>query len=397
MDLEFALAQYDAAETNLERAEDAWRDMKGLIPVGITVTVGSPESRRYNELRRELEDLVQSLPAISGWRPDFDVPDIDQVAQDRLDAEDIGFLEAVVSVEKGLEAPGDVLAEYRYRVARARRGLVRPRVIELVGLIEAGVSSLAAHVPRDGTSVGDDEDWATLRDQITELERLAGNSIVRRGRWTELRRHLSFAQGVDVHDIRDHDWPSVRVDIESAIYGDREPVPLGVEDLSELTVEDAIGAATTALQWDRLSAEGFERLIFGLITSSPGYENPRWLTKTNAPDRGRDLSVDRVTVDALGGTFRHRVIIQCKHWRSTSVGVSHVNDAVAEMRLWEPPPVDVLVVATSGRFTSDAVAWIESRNHEGTRPRVEPWPESHLEFVLASRPALVSAHGLRGS
>jgi hypothetical protein len=32
------------------------------------------------------------------------------------------------------------------------------------------------------------------------------------------------------------------------------------------------------------------------------------------------------------------------------------------MTLWEPPKVNVLVVATTGRFTTDAIAWIEKHN-----------------------------------
>ena len=58
------------------------------------------------------------------------------------------------------------------------------------------------------------------------------------------------------------------------------------------------------------------------------------------------------------------------------------------MALWQNPPVDVLVIATSGRFTSDAVTWIERHNETGVQPQM--WPESHLERVLAARPALIA-------
>lgn len=68
--------------------------------------------------------------------------------------------------------------------------------------------------------------------------------------------------------------------------------------------------------------------------------------------------------DPLTGTVRKRVIVQCKHWQKKSVGVGDLSDAVAAMALWEPPPVDVLIVATTGRFTSDAVAWIEKHNND---------------------------------
>ena len=87
--------------------------------------------------------------------------------------------------------------------------------------------------------------------------------------------------------------------------------------------------------------------------------------------------------------------MQCKHWRSRSVKAEEVADTLAKVQLWEPPRVDVLVVATSGRFTSDAVRWIETHNEKGETPFIEPWPESHLETLLASRPSLVNEFGLR--
>ena len=117
--------------------------------------------------------------------------------------------------------------------------------------------------------------------------------------------------------------------------------------------------------------------------------------KTNAPDRGRDLSVYRVHIDTLGGTIRQRVIIQCKHWLSKSVGSSEIAVLREQMKLWEPPRVDVHVIATSGRFTSDSVALIEKQNHSDSALRIEMWAESHLERLLASRPAIIAEFSLR--
>ena len=65
------------------------------------------------------------------------------------------------------------------------------------------------------------------------------------------------------------------------------------------------------------------------------------------------------------------------------------------MALWSNPRVDVLTIATSGRFTADAVAWIESHNASGASIKIEMWPESHLERVLAGRPAVIAEFGLR--
>ena len=65
------------------------------------------------------------------------------------------------------------------------------------------------------------------------------------------------------------------------------------------------------------------------------------------------------------------------------------------MTLWEPPRVDVLVIATTGRFSSNAVSMIEKHNNADRALRIEMWPESHLERLLAQRPSVIADFGLR--
>jgi hypothetical protein len=100
-------------------------------------------------------------------------------------------------------------------------------------------------------------------------------------------------------------------------------------------------------------------------------------------------------IDPLSGTLRSRVIIQCKHWLSKSVTLQDAASAKEQMALWGDPRVDVLVIATSGRFTADAVQWIERHNSKGECPRIDMWPESHLERLLAARPGLIAEFSLR--
>ena len=78
-----------------------------------------------------------------------------------------------------------------------------------------------------------------------------------------------------------------------------------------------------------------------------------------------------------------------------AIAGSDVSGAVTSAVLWEPPPVDVLIIATSSRFTADAVQWIERHNHERSRPTIELWPDTHLEALLARRAPLVAEFGLR--
>jgi hypothetical protein len=206
---------------------------------------------------------------------------------------------------------------------------------------------------------------------------------------------MHFAMAGDLHDIETMDWPQAKTALQKGLYGANDPIPVDLEDLSSLVAARPTGPITTELAWANLDDEGFERLILNLISDVEGYENPEWLMQTRAPDRGRDLSVTRVVSDALSGTLRQRMVIQCKHWLSRSVNLPEAASAREQTELWSDPRVDVLVLATSGRFTADAVQWVERQNAKGESPRVEMWPESHLERLLAARPGLIAEFGLR--
>jgi Restriction endonuclease len=107
-------------------------------------------------------------------------------------------------------------------------------------------------------------------------------------------------------------------------------------------------------------------MSFALVRGDAAcYANPQLLMQANSPDRGRDISCERVFSDTLSGTRNQRVIIQAKHWLSKPVRVSDLSETVAQVALWEPPKVHVLIMATSGRFTADAVSWIERHNDTG--------------------------------
>lgn len=395
MDLEQALRQFEIADSNLVRLERTWEEMSKLLPGDISFLAGSPESAAYTSLRRDFEALVAAMPSLNGWNLELVAPEPDEIAQMRLDGREAGILELLLEADRAAARPAEQIADYRHRFDRLRRGLVRERASVVFSDIDAGLADLVSRIDRDLQSVADDPVWRRVKARLAEAERLVGSSVQRRGRWTDLRRHLNFALGVDLHDIHDDDWPSVRRDLESALYAEREPIPISVSDLGVVTAERPKGAVRSGLEWQRLDDSAFERLVFALIAESDGYENAQWLTQTNAPDRSRDLSADRVFRDPLAGTIRQRVIVQCKRWTSKSVAVSDLAAAVAAMKLWEPPTVDVLIVATTGRFTADAVQWIERHNLDVGRPRVEPWPESHLELLMSERPELVADFKLR--
>lgn len=151
----------------------------------------------------------------------------------------------------------------------------------------------------------------------------------------------------------------------------------------------------TSLRWSEINHETFERLIFTMVDEAQGYEEVRWLMRTHAPDHGRDISATRILKDSLSGYRHFRVVIQCKHWLSKSVTDKDISNELVSVGHWENPPVDVLIMATSGRFTADAVTWTERTNARGQRPYVELWSDAHLESLLSERQHLIVAFKLR--
>lgn len=389
MDLDEFLAAMDRTAANLASLEAVWRRAQPFIPTG--PQRGSPDE--YDDLRRRWNDLLQGLPLIDGWTIRSELPDMDALGQSFLDYAEIG--EPPWAAYEAGDQPGKDLAEYRYRLNRARRRAIRDRVEELVATVDSELPSLLERIPRTSTSKLEGPQVSRIVKAVEELERLIGDSVVRRGRWSDLHRHLHFSEGHDWHDIAEFDWPTIKPDIEAAIFGDAEPLPVPAIDLGEAAARHPSGSATTGLAWGQLDDDGFERLLYDLLRSFPEHQNVQWLTKTRSPDRGRDLSMERVLRDGTGGVRTERVIVQAKHWLSRSVSHTAISQAVASVDLWEPPIVNVLIVAASGRFTTDAITWTERRNDSGSRPFVELWPESRLETLLAQKPHLVAAHHLR--
>jgi len=386
-----AIRHFEVTEANLNKADKVLAEICTLIPNDIVFG----DSQDYEERSRNFKILLAALPKIDGWTPPIYLMELDEIAQNRFDAKESGELECIMSVERQIEEPSKLLREYRYRFNQKRRQLIRDELVILIDAIDSNVRDLAKLLRNKVSEVVAEDQLDELKQNIAQIETLLGSSISKPARWSDLLRHMHFGTLGDIHDIVDHDWPSVKTGLRKSMYGETEPVPVEVEDIGLLVRAKPSGSVATKLKWASLTEEEFERLIFALISSENEYENPEWLMKTNAPDRGRDLSVYRVYTDPLSGTLRQRVIIQCKHWQSKSVGPTEIATLKEQMAMWEPPRVDIHVIATSGRFTSDAVSMIEKSNLSDRALRIEMWPESHLERLLASRPAIIAEFGLR--
>lgn len=363
-----ALEQFDASEANIAKLQALWVEIEGLIPNGISFG----ENPEYDDRTRAFAEILKALPSIDGWKPTVELLDLNAIAQSRLDYADIGEIAAAAQFDAELALPGRELREYRFRFDQKRRALVREPLTELIDAVDVSLRQIREGLGSELPSNMHGSQWDELRGYIDQIGVLIGSSIKRPIRWNDLQRHLSFGEHQDFQDIERLDWPNVKEALRAGLYGQNDPLPVTVEDLSTLVTQKPTGPVTTALNWVSLDDDHFERLVFNLIGSTPGYENPKWLMKTRAADIGRDLSVTRVVNDALSGTSRSRLVIQCKHWLSRSLNADDIGPALTQMALWRDPPVDVLIIATSGRFTATAVQWIEK--HNGV-PRQRPWDQ----------------------
>lgn len=381
-----ALAQFDATAANLSRLDAVWEKMKAIARRPRDPFDDS-QGRQYRELYRDFAGLLKGLPSLNGWS-------INARPAETLEAATLAGLPGNNRRGASLGDLTDDLDEYRNRLKVLRRQLVRKRLQQVIEAVDQQVSGLRKpRAPRTEHSKTDPY-WARLLDGVAEIDRLLADGA-RPKAWGTLQRHLHFAMAPDVTDIQLRDWPSVKGELEKMALDDAEPLAVATTDLASLVTAHPKGAASTALSWKKLKAKDFERLVFLLITGADGYKNAELLMHTNAPDHGRDLSVVRVREDSLSGYIEERVIIQCKLWHSKSISTADVAGAVAQMPHWEPPPVNVLVMTTTGKFTAGAVAWIEKHNNEAKHPRIEMWPDSRLETLLARRPDLVATFGLR--
>lgn len=391
-----ALKQFEATEANVEKLQRLWAKMERLLPGGSTISFDQEEIAQYEECSRSFDMIAAALPKIDGHKLTISHLPLQEVFQTALDCLELGEISATISAEEAARKQGRDLSEYKFRLRRAKKALARTTVQQLSKDVDSLIPILASEYPESRGGKAEGPSWNRLKTILQSIAALIAGAVTKPPRWNELWRHISWAEANDVRDIIAMDWPAVSGGLEAALCDEDEPVPVEVDDLGTLASSNPQGPIATSLHWDRLAPDAFERLLYNLVSAATGYDNPEWLTRTNAPDRGRDISVYRTSKDVLGGTTRSRVFIACKHYQSTSVSLSDVTLLREQTALWTDPRVDVLVIATSGRFTTDAVQRIEAFNADhSSRLKIEMWPDSTLERLLAERPGLIAEFHLR--
>lgn len=396
MDLSEALEVYDRVALNLDKLDRVWSRMQDLLPEGMFLAGGEDEQIRYDELARSWRDIAASLPAIDGWRLEADVIDYAAIGQARLDHREIDEPLGLHAFEMQVAAPGIEAQRYRQRLARARGRLVRQRAADLV----REVDELLKLVPADPELLLSEAEASAVVDEVraavAEIERLLGEALTPGPRQHDLYRHLHFGEPHDVRDIAMFDWPVFRPHVELVLYGEEAPVPVQVDDLASLAGTTA-SPVPAAVQWNRIDADRFERLLARLLEQSGRYTNINRPMNVNAADAGRDVEAFRRVSDGLAAERLERVIVQAKHWPSRGINSSEIVDLVhAKLPLWEGEPIRGLIIATTGAFTQDAVRWVDRHNREARRPDITIWSSADLEALLRKWPAILAEFGLLG-
>ena len=386
MDLSAALTQFDRTMANLDLLDQLWEEYEAHLPSGLVFEFDSPETE---QIRRRFRDIANALPAIDKCRVDTELPSLSEMSQMEFDTREIGFPEAYVDLVEFKQQPKIQLDEYRHQVIRKRRQLVRQRIREVVSDVDE-LLRLTRETEQGREFDSGAEGWIKLESMIAEADRLRGTESLRSARLVDLHRHIRFAEPHDLQDIVELDWPSVRAAMLNLVFED-EPMQIEVDDLGDLVRSEPKGPVMSQLEWDHLDSERFERLVFDILHSAESYENIEWLMRTNAPDGGRDISAERVVVDELSGTERYQVLFQCKHWQTRSIGITEISSLLQEVSLWTRPFTEVVIV-TSGRFTQPAVEWREKREMQREIPTVKFWANSHLEYLVSSRPSIRGAY-----
>ena len=197
--LNSALRQFDAVEANLGRAEKLLKLIDATIPKGIAFV----ESLEHEQYSRDFGDLFAALPKIDGWKPSVYIMGLDELAQSRLDAMEVGEFESQIAVENQVGEPARVLREYRHRFTKKRRALARDALNELIDTADMHLRSLSALLQSEhpDTAVVGSPSFEELKLVVSQIGMLLGSSITKPPRWADLHRHLAFGQFGDLHNI----------------------------------------------------------------------------------------------------------------------------------------------------------------------------------------------------
>jgi hypothetical protein len=106
--------------------------------------------------------------------------DLDAIGQSRLDAKEVGEINAELLVEREIEAPGRELADYRHRLNKKRRQLIRSAMSDLIARFDETLEQINTTIPKDAEvnqRLDDNSGWDGLRNCVQAIDTLLGSSL----------------------------------------------------------------------------------------------------------------------------------------------------------------------------------------------------------------------------
>ena len=92
--LSAALRSFETTEANLNKLERLWGKACALIPDSLSFG----DDPGYEDTCRSIELVAKYLPSIDGWRPNFNMIDLNTIAQTRRDYLELEEQEARISL-----------------------------------------------------------------------------------------------------------------------------------------------------------------------------------------------------------------------------------------------------------------------------------------------------------
>ena len=382
------IKQFEIIEANLDKAEKIWQK--------VTPFFSGKNENDLSKLNDSLLEILSTLPAINGWKIPITVFELEEIQKMLYENDLVSDPEYSIEMNQKFYQQEKNLQKYKRYLNKERRKIVRDEIkasIEEIDKVLRELSIKYSDIEPRNMKVKDN-DFEMIKSKVSKIEILLGSNK-RPNRWSDLNRHIHFSLVQDLIDIINNDWPIILKSLDSVLYSEDEALPTQVTDLSVLSSKSIEDNVIKRLKWENLTSNDFERLIYNLVSNTNTYVNPQWLTNINSPDKGRDISIEQIIDDPLIGATYKRIFIQCKHWLQKSISRNDVYLCEKDIKLWEPPAIDTLIIATSGRFTTGAIEYIENQNLSNSRLKIIMWPESHIESLLSKRPGVIAEFGLR--
>lgn len=394
MNLDDAIEELNKVAANLELLKKKWDELESLLNYPTEGNWDQKGKEQYEYKCLEFEDLLEGIPKIGEKEINNVLPDYDNVSQGARDVIDLQEADLFTSFYSKVYEQGSEISHYEYVLKKERRKLIFNQVENFIEDVDNILDSLKFILKeRDSEDSLKLEEVDPLKHKILQLDNLMGDSVPRPNRWSDLNRHLSFAQVHDLDDIISLDWPSIKTALKSSFRGN-DPFKINIENIKDLVNSaDKSGEIGTGLDWSAITPEKFERLCADLLESSPNWENIEWNTSTRASDRGRDITAFWVFNDETRGTIRERAIIQCKHLLKSNVSARDI-ETFQNLSLTHGK-VDLYIIMTSGKVTDQVTQIVDKQNENNQKPRVEIWADWKLEQLLASHPDIIKSYGLK--